>query len=147
MRMPAVRRIAALSFFITPLICTCTSPAKPDYRGTWVGWLAAGQGSDGYVQMVIEGDGAINLTGEVTGGILGPGVKLVFEDMGDLEMLYDDVLGDVRITRYRPGIDTLSTQGRWSGSFDAKSASAVGIWTITEFDPFGGSGNWMVSRR
>lgn len=146
-----IKLIAVCSTFIA--LITCGSPVQSDpvaIPGTWEGYIGfGGLGTliTGDLTLEISEAKVCTVNGEASGLLGGTDyIELEFEGL-----MYIDVsnipMGDITVTRYRAGIDTVQITAIMSGEFNLVSAGAFGEWHAYPDQAFSGEGNWTVLKR
>jgi len=131
------------------LTATCSLPSEPKKTlpGTWFGFVSYKQSTGGYANITIAEDRSCTLYGQISGQEAGWGgaYTLVFE--GEPTILTGRILGDVTITRQRPGIDTVQVSGYWSGDIVMEDEYMFGIWVTDQGEAFGADGPWAATKQ
>jgi hypothetical protein len=132
-------------------LISCDDPGLPEpvsYPGTWVGYLGyQGIQVENASMLIINSDRTTTFMSDHTGNTPAWGdYRLVIE--GTLTIRSDDtILGEVTITRYRAGVDTLQNTAIMSGAFELRLAQVLGEWYTPSATPFGINGSWGARKQ
>ncbi len=142
-------RIALLAIAICAGAIACSKGPleKTSVKGTWTGYLEFAGSTAGYNTMTIDEEKECSLVAEISGELAAWGGAYTLRIEGEPIIYYEQVIGDITIWRYRPGIDTVRTTGRWSGEFHLDTKVAWGSWMVDFNGPFSADGTWMASKQ
>jgi hypothetical protein len=134
---------------IALLAASCSLPSKPKKTlpGTWFGYLSYQESTGGYNTMTITADRSCTLVGQVSGQSDGWGGSYTLLFQGDPTILTNRILGEITITRQRPGIDTVQVSGYWSGDIVLEEESMYGIWVTDQGAAFYAEGFWGANKQ
>ena len=146
----------AICFLLTSTLITtagCDSPTEGDYgfKGEWEGYI-------GFTMMIpplVKGDFTLNIEKSRDCGCYGS-MSGVYDGWGDFELtftgcpiidVFNSIRGEMTVTRYRAGVDTLVATASISGYFSDLTPAAFGEWNTVEGSPFAAGGRWGASKK
>lgn len=112
-----------------------------------MGWGTPPYTFTGDLVLLIDESRECSVDGAMSGTILG---------WGDFELRFtgtiyinvtNGALGEITITRYRAGIDTVQVTGSMAGQFDLKQVYAFGSWETNLDEAFDIEGEWGAMKK
>ena len=152
---PASRLCTVLTvstlFIVSLILPACggsTGADEKSFEGTWIGFFALGGNKSGQITLTITSDRSCTAEASVSGNLGAWGGDFELRLAGDPIVRADEtLLGEVTITRYCPGRDTLSATGQVSGLFSLEFGTITGDWSVFAGELFAAGGTWAGARQ
>ena len=141
-------RSIVLLCLLVALVATaaCEDPARPEpvtVDGRWegfIGWGVPPYTFTGDMVVMVNEAGECSVDGTMLGTLLGWN-EFELRFAGTLYLdVFNAALGEITITRYRAGIDTVQVIGTMTGDFDLEQAVVLGEWECNPGEAFNISG-------